>query len=141
LLGIAALWAVGAPLADASGRHDRHDGDEEEVPLDEARIFFEYNSTDNDLGVHVFLDADDWRKLSIEAPNGRKLFSVDTKGGYRLLGLTEISRARARPRQFARTCSRSSEGEYEFEVRRSGRQLEAMPSCHAIAGPATSARR
>ena len=33
-------------------------------PFEEARIFFEYNSTDNDLGVHVSLDAEDWRTRS-----------------------------------------------------------------------------
>ena len=56
----------------------------------EARIFFEYNSTDNDLGVHVFLDAEDWRTLKIVHPNGQTIFEVTTGGGYKKLGLTEL---------------------------------------------------
>jgi hypothetical protein len=36
-----------------------------EVRLDEARIFIEYNSSDNDLGFHVFLDGEDWKSLKI----------------------------------------------------------------------------
>jgi hypothetical protein len=56
----------------------------------EARIYFEYNSTANDLGVHVSLDAEDWRTLRIVHPNGQAIFEVTTRGAYRELGLTEL---------------------------------------------------
>jgi hypothetical protein len=56
----------------------------------EARIFFEYNSTDNDLGVHVFLDAEDWRTLKIVHPNGTAIFEVTVRGGFKKFGLTEL---------------------------------------------------
>jgi hypothetical protein len=55
-----------------------------------ARIFFEYNSSANDLGVHVSLDGEDWKTLKIVNPNGRKLFEVEGKGPYSELGLTEL---------------------------------------------------
>src|SRR5687767_1135674 len=56
----------------------------------EARIFIEYNDTDNDLGFHIFLDGEDWRSLKIINPAGTTIFSVTGKAGYRRLGLTEL---------------------------------------------------
>ena len=55
ILGAAApeLWA---------GQHD--DDDDEEIPFDEAKIFFELNNTDGDLGIHALVDGDAW-KLSL----------------------------------------------------------------------------
>ena len=58
--------------------------------FDIARVFFEYNSSGNDLGVHVFLDGEDWKRLRIVNPNGRTIFEVEGKGPYRELGLTEL---------------------------------------------------
>ena len=55
-----------------------------------AKVFFEYNSTPNDLGVHVFLDGEDWRELRIVNPNGRTIFEVEGHGPYRDLGMTEL---------------------------------------------------
>lgn len=55
-----------------------------------AKIFFEYNSTDDDLGVHVFLDGEDWKQLKIVNPKGRMIFEVEGKGPYKELGLTEL---------------------------------------------------
>lgn len=34
-----------------------------------ARIYFEYNSSANDLGVHVPLDAEDWKNVRIVHPD------------------------------------------------------------------------
>jgi hypothetical protein len=62
--------------------------------FDEARIFIEYNETDNDLGFHVFLDGEDWETVEIINPNGVSICSVDATGtsavGYADLGLTEL---------------------------------------------------
>jgi hypothetical protein len=55
-----------------------------------ARVFFEFNSTANDLGVHVFLDGEDWKSLRIVNPRGRTIFEVEGKGPYKELGLTEL---------------------------------------------------
>jgi hypothetical protein len=55
-----------------------------------AKVFFEFNSSANDLGVHVFLDGEDWKTLEIVNPNGRTIFEVEGKGPYRELGLTEL---------------------------------------------------
>jgi hypothetical protein len=58
--------------------------------LEEARIYIEYNETDNDLGFHVFLDGEDWEELKIINPNGRVIFEVEGRGGYSALGMTEL---------------------------------------------------
>ena len=60
------------------------------APFAEARIFIEYNSSDNDLGFHVFLDGEDWRSLRIVNPNGRTIFDVTGRGPFRDLGMTEM---------------------------------------------------
>jgi hypothetical protein len=60
------------------------------APFGEARIYIEYNASGNDLGFHVFLDAEDWTEVEILHPNGRRLMEVEGKGGFGKLGLTEL---------------------------------------------------
>src|SRR5262245_37252733 len=57
-----------------------------------SRIFIEYNSTDNDLGFHVFLDAEDWKSMRIVNPSGVTIFEATGKGPYGRpsLGLSEM---------------------------------------------------
>ncbi|MCA8954846.1 MAG: hypothetical protein KDC87_02165, partial [Planctomycetes bacterium] len=61
-----------------------------EIPFKYARIYWEYNASADDLGVHVTLDAEDWTRLRIENPNDRTLFEVKGKGPYGNLGMTEL---------------------------------------------------
>lgn len=58
--------------------------------LEVARIYFEYNASANDLGVHVFLDGEDWKALTIANPDGDIIFDVEGTGPYSYLGLTEL---------------------------------------------------
>ena len=67
------------------------------LELDVARIYWEYNSTDEDLGVHVFVDGEEWKHVRILHPDGKKLFSVTGKGPYAELGLTELFYEGAEP--------------------------------------------
>ena len=55
-----------------------------------TKIYFEYNATDNDLGVHVSLDGEDWKAMRIVNPGGATIFEVEGKGPYANLGLTEL---------------------------------------------------
>src|SRR5262245_21692057 len=55
-----------------------------------TRIFIEYNSTDHDLGFHVFLDAEEWKSIRIVNPAGTTIFDVAGKGPYGNLGLSEL---------------------------------------------------
>lgn len=90
----------------------------EEVPLEEARIFFEFNQTDDDLGVHVLLDGEDWREIAIENPKGKVIFAVRGKEGFREFGMTELFFEGAEPSldevPLQELLDLFPEGEYEF---------------------------
>jgi hypothetical protein len=60
------------------------------IPFDEARLIIEFNATDEDIGVQLFLDGEAWKSLKLFAPRGRKILDVFTKGSLGALGLTEF---------------------------------------------------
>jgi len=62
-----------------------------------SRIFFEYNASANDLGVHVSLDGQNWEQLSIINPRGTSLFEVEGSSPFATLGLTELRFEGAEP--------------------------------------------
>jgi hypothetical protein len=115
------------------------------VQLEEARIYFEFNQTDNDLGVHVFLDGEDWRQLAIVNPRERVIFAVSGSGGFGKLGMTELFFEGAEPSlddvPLEELLRLFPEGEYEF----SGRTIEGSEVkgeatfAHAVpSGPAVA---
>jgi hypothetical protein len=112
LVAVLALVAGAGPEAWAK---------KEVVDLSEARIFFEYNSSANDLGVHVSLDGEDWRKLEITGPNGRTYLDVELTGGYRGFGGTELFFEGAEPSladvPLDELLDRFPAGEYRFSGR------------------------
>ncbi len=117
-----------------------------EVPFSIAKIYWEYNASANDLGVHVSLDAEDWRRLKISKPSGRAIFEVEGKGPYWELGMTELFFEGAEPSldefPLAGLLARFPEGPYEIAGRTvDGEELEStVMFSHAIpAGPAVSA--
>src|SRR4030095_3106828 len=57
-----------------------------EPQLEIAKIYWEYNSSANDLGVQVSLDGEDWKTLKIENPDGKVIFDVRGKGPYKQRG-------------------------------------------------------
>jgi hypothetical protein len=108
----------------------------------EARIFIEYNSSDNDLGFHVFLDGEDWKTLTIVNPAGRTIFEAAGKGAYQELGLTELFFEGAEPSlnevPLAELLARFPEGRYRFTgVTVGGTRLVSTATLtHAVpAGP------
>lgn len=118
----------------------------EEIPFKQARIYWEYNSSGNDLGVHVSLDAEDWKRLRIENPRERTLFEVKGKGPYQNLGMTELFFEGAEPSlnefPLRDLLALFPEGDYTFEGRTvDGEDLESTHAfTHAIpAGPSVSA--
>lgn len=63
------------------------------IALTAKRIYFEYNSSASalgDLGVHVFLDGQNWKEIKIINPRGRTIFEVEGGGPYEELGMTEL---------------------------------------------------
>jgi len=112
-----------------------------------AKIFFEYNSTANDLGVHVSLDGEHWKTLTITEPGGSTIFEVEGKGGYAELGLTELFFEGAEPSLdevlLAHLLSLFPEGRYTFNGGTvDGRRVVSRAVLsHAIpAGPVVSAQ-
>jgi hypothetical protein len=107
-----------------------------------AKIYFEYNSTANDLGVHVSLDAEDWTTVQIVHPNGQTIFNVNGGGGFGQLGMTELFFEGAEPSldefPLEDLLGLFPEGRYTFNaVKVNGRRLTSRPALsHAIpAGP------
>ena len=71
--------------------------DDNEEPFDEARLFFELNDTDGDLGIHGKIDGDEWKYLEIEDPRDRKMMHIWVRGRLRRQGLTELFFESAEP--------------------------------------------
>lgn len=95
--------------------------DDDEEPFDEARLFFELNDTDGDLGIHGKIDGDEWKYLEIEDPRDRKMAQIRIRGRLRRQGLTELFFESAEPtfdeldpEKFFR---RFPQGEYDIEGR------------------------
>jgi hypothetical protein len=60
------------------------------APFADARLKIEYNATDGDAGLQVFVDADAWRSLSITNPQGREVMRVGADDVIKDYGLTEL---------------------------------------------------
>ena len=86
--------------------------------FEESRIYIEYNSSANDLGFHVSLDAEHWKSLKIVNPAGRTIFDVVGHEGYQALGLTELFFEGAEPSldvvPLADLLALFPEGRYKF---------------------------
>ncbi len=73
------------------------DSDGEEIPFSVAELYFELNSTDEDLGFHGLIDGEPWRSLEIENPQGREQARIQLKSSMRRQGLTELFFESAEP--------------------------------------------
>lgn len=79
--------------SEARGRKDNRLWRGPTIALTAKRIYFEYNSSASalgDLGVHVFLDGQNWKEIKIINPRGRTIFEVEGGGPYEELGMTEL---------------------------------------------------
>lgn len=118
------------------------DNDDNEIPLDEANVFFELNNTDGDLGIHALIDGEPWRSLTIETPDGRENLKITLRGRMRQQGLTELFFESAEPtfdelspEEF---FARFPEGIYEIEgISIEGEELEGEAEVtHLMPAPA-----
>ena len=114
---------------------------DDEIPFDEANIFFELNDTDGDLGIHALIDGEPWKYLKIEDPRERKMLNIIVRGRLRRQGLTEIFFESAEPsfdelspKKFFR---RFPEGWYEIEgITLEGDELESeVELTHVMPAP------
>jgi hypothetical protein len=87
------------------------------VPFAEAQVFFELNSTDNDLGLQLFLDTDDgWKRVRVLDPARRDVILFETGGRLSRLGLTELRFESAEPSP-EEVLALFPPGEYRFRGR------------------------
>ncbi len=88
------------------------------MQLKDARLKFEINATDEDGGVQVFIDADDWRTMSIFDPNGQRIFKSEATGRLGKHGGTELFLESGEPPfselPLDKLLRRWPEGEYDF---------------------------
>jgi hypothetical protein len=65
-------------------------GASKSVRLDEVTMIIEVNATDGDAGLQVFLDGEPLRRMTISAPDGRRIVAVNTRTRLGNYGLTEL---------------------------------------------------
>jgi hypothetical protein len=56
----------------------------------DARMIIEFNATDEDVGIQVFLDGEPWQEVKIVSPDDSQIFEVSGQGTLKTLGLTEL---------------------------------------------------
>ena len=135
----AAFAAAALASVSSAGWADDH---KEEIPYDEAEIFFELNNTDGDLGIHALIDAEGWKRLRIEDSMERNMLSIKVIGRLRQQGLTEIFFESAEPvfddLAPADFFARFPAGEYKIKGRTlDGSELESETELtHTMPAPA-----
>lgn len=123
----------------------------EVVEFAETEIFFEFNSTDNDLGIQIFFDAEGWKQVEVEDPEGDTIFEVENDEGLKRIGSTEVFTESAEPeldednleQEIAEFQARFLEGTYYFKGKTiTGKKLEgtadlayALPAAPMITAP------
>ncbi len=83
------------------------------TPFDIAQVFFELNTTDNDMGFQVFLDAEGWDRVTLTDPRGNQVTRLLAEGKLAEIGITELRFESAEPSPAA-VRSRFPSGEYIF---------------------------
>jgi hypothetical protein len=142
---LAAAAILAGVSAFANGNRNGNDN-EEETPFDEARLFFELNDTDGDLGIHSLIDGDEWKRLEIDDPNDVRMLDVFVRGRLRRQGLTEIFFESAEPPfdEVApeRFFKRFPEGVYDFSgLTLEGQELDSeVTLSHVLAAPPENIR-
>ena len=86
------------------------------VAFSDAQLFFELNSTDNDLGVQLFLDAPGWKRVRLLDPGRDTIAVFAADGRLGRLGITELRLESEEPEP-AEVLALFPEGRYRFRGR------------------------
>jgi len=97
LLGCSDAPGAPATLSEAGDSASVLDVEGAQIPFSKLKLFLEFNSTDDDLGVQLLLDADDWQWVKGQDPRGREVVDIDARGRLRQLGITELFFESAEP--------------------------------------------
>jgi hypothetical protein len=134
VMAVAAILMLAMPVA-------ANDLEEEEVSFEEAKLYFELNDTDGDLGFHGLIDGDAWKRLTIEDPYERKILRARVRGRLSRQGLTEFFFESAEPSfdelSPERFFRRFPEGIYEIEgITLDGEELDGeVDISHVMPAP------
>jgi hypothetical protein len=83
------------------------------TPFADAELFFEFNSTDNDLGLQLFLDAEGWKRVRVLDPRRNDVLLFAAAGRLARLGITELRFESEEPEP-AEVLALFPPGEYRF---------------------------
>ena len=92
---VALIMGAAAPETWAFGRFLEEC--EDDLELEKAEVFFEFNFTDCDLGIQVFVDGSPWRSMTVRDEIGKPVLNVLTRGAWRPEGGAEFSLEGAEP--------------------------------------------
>jgi hypothetical protein len=110
----ASTAAIAAVLLSATAH-----GEGNEIQFSKARMYIEFNSSANDIGIQVLLDGDQWRNVTMYTPDERTLLDIVARRGIRQQGLSELFFESAEPSldevSLEVFLGRFPEGTYEFE--------------------------
>lgn len=104
--------------------------DHNEIPFEVAKVFFQLNDTDQDLGIQFKISGQPWKRVKVEDPTGRTIFKIRPQGMLRRQGGSELAFESGEPtfdvlspEEF---FSRFPEGEYEVEgITLDGEEIES----------------
>ncbi len=129
------LAALAVPMIVGQAAPGGADGD---LLFSDARMIIEFNDTDQDVGIQMFIDGGPWKLLRAFDPNGRKILEISGTKSLRLQGLTELFFESSEPElaevPLKTFLARFPEGVYELEgMTIDGEEIEAeMSFTHAI---------
>jgi hypothetical protein len=104
----------------------------------DARMIIEFNDTDQDVGIQMFIDGEPWKLLRVFDPEERKILEIRGTRSLRLQGLSELFFESSEPSldelSLEEFLERFPEGVYELEgVTIDGREIEGEATfTHAI---------
>lgn len=121
------------------------------IPLKDGRLKFEVNATDRDAGIQLFVDADEWKDVSLFDPTGARILYTTATGSVGQQGGTELFMESAEPtlKEFSlsRLFKRFPAGDYRIvatglageEIVGSATLTHAIPKGPRLIAPLASA--
>ena len=101
--------------------------------FEDVRMIIEFNDTDQDIGIQIFIDGEPWQSVKVFDPNGHKIMDIKATRGIRKQGLGELFFESGEPTldelPLEVFLARFPEGEYEFEGK--------LADGHRVEGEAT----
>jgi hypothetical protein len=122
VMAMVATLLTGVFLSNQSFANNHDNGTAGQViKFAEARIFFEYNAKDLDLGIHMAFDGEGWKEVEVRGPDGL-IFEVENAGNLNVIGSTQLFTESAEPpldeenleESINAFLARFPEGQYRF---------------------------